>query len=131
MGMGRLSHPLVMLAGMELLAVVGVVAGLVAGWLAGRRRVPDVPVDGAGVRGASALQRRATPPGTLPAVPFLRPNDRVLHMDGKFPLTNYDDKDAFLKDVRARVRELGGRGYVDPAGGTLDYMLLFLPNESV
>jgi DNA recombination protein RmuC len=29
------------------------------------------------------------------------------------------------------VRELTGRGYVDPAGGTLDYMLLFLPNESI
>ena len=29
------------------------------------------------------------------------------------------------------MRELRGRGYVDPAGGTLDYVLLFLPNESV
>src|SRR5204862_167993 len=38
---------------------------------------------------------------------------------------------AFLRDVRARVRELHGRGYVDPAGGTLDYVLLFLPNESI
>jgi DNA recombination protein RmuC len=31
----------------------------------------------------------------------------------------------------ARVRELTGRGYVDPAGGTLDYVLLFLPNEAI
>ena len=33
--------------------------------------------------------------------------------------------------MRARVRELSTRGYVDPAGGTLDHVLLFLPNESI
>jgi DNA recombination protein RmuC len=29
------------------------------------------------------------------------------------------------------VKELTTRGYVDPAGGTVDYVLLFLPNEAV
>ena len=83
------------------------------------------------VEGVSYVKQRATPHGTIPDVTFLLPNDRVLHMDVKFPLTNYDDPSMFLKDVRARVKELGGRGYIDPASGTLDYVLLFLPNESI
>jgi DNA recombination protein RmuC len=194
---------------MEILVVVGLVAGLVAGWALGRRRPPTSDLAGvraelgrlqesvarshgelhqqlvstsaqtasltatagalrevlaspkargqwgermaddvlrlAGlVEGVSYVKQRATPQGTIPDVTFLLPSRQVLHMDVKFPVSNYvrsleaaSDaervayRDAFLKDVRSRVRELTGRGYVDPAGGTLDYVLLFLPNESI
>ena len=37
---------------------------------------------------------------------------------------------AFVRDVRARVRELSGRVYIDP-DDTLDEVLLFIPNEAV
>ncbi len=40
-------------------------------------------------------------------------------------------RSAFLKDVRARVRELAGRGYVDPTGASLGFVLGFIPNESI
>src|ERR671916_674478 len=73
----------------------------------------------------------------------LRPGGRVLHMDVKFPVDNYlryleagTDHDreryavAFVRDVRARVRELSGRVYIDP-DDTLDEVLLFIPNEAV
>jgi DNA recombination protein RmuC len=92
------------------------------------------------VEGVSYVKQRATVHGTIPDVTFLIPGGQVLHMDVKFPIDNYvrhietgDDmaRVAFLKDVRSRVKELTGRGYVDPAGGTLDYVLLFLPNESI
>src|SRR5687767_1974108 len=92
------------------------------------------------VEGVSYVKQRATAHGTIPDVTFLLPHGQRLHMDVKFPIDNYvrhietgDDaaRIAFLKDVRARVKELTGRGYVDPAGGTLDYVLLFLPNESI
>jgi DNA recombination protein RmuC len=33
--------------------------------------------------------------------------------------------------VRSRVKELGTREYVDPAGGTVDFVLLFIPNEQL
>jgi hypothetical protein len=33
--------------------------------------------------------------------------------------------------VRDRVKELAGRGYIDPQDGTLDCVLLFIPNEQV
>src|SRR5690606_11144593 len=96
------------------------------------------------VEGVSYVKQRATRAGTIPDVTFLLPGGQVLHMDVKFPVANHvrwceappgPERDAllaaFLKDVRQRVRELTGRGYVDPAGGTLDYVLLFLPNEAI
>jgi DNA recombination protein RmuC len=65
-------------------------------------------------------------------------------MDVKFPLENYvrcteavsdlDRKrfrDDFLRDVRGHVRTLAGRDYVDPTSGTVDFVLLFIPNEQL
>jgi len=106
----------------------------------GERMADDVLRLAGLVEGVSYVRQRATRHGTVPDVTFLLPGGRVLHADVKFPVDNHvrwcesgDDahKAAFLRDVRARVRELQGRGYVDPAGGTLDYVLLFLPNEAI
>jgi len=111
----------------------------------GERMADDVLRLAGLAEGVSYVKQRATRHGTVPDVTFLLPAGQVLHMDVKFPIDNYvrcteagDDvvtadaaRVAFLRDVRARVRELTGRGYVDPAGGTLDYVLLFLPNESI
>ena len=81
---------------------------------------------------------------TRPDFTFLLPQNRTLHMDVKFPLAGYlryieattdSERDAarkqFLSDVRARLREVVTRGYIDPAAGTLDYVLVFIPNEQV
>jgi DNA recombination protein RmuC len=80
----------------------------------------------------------------IPDYTFFLPNNLLLHMDVKFPLDNYvrfcdatSDlerkryRDDFLRDVRARVRELSDRDYVDPGGGTVDFVLLFIPNEQL
>ena len=78
--------------------------------------------------------------GTRPDFSFLLPGELKLNMDVKFPLDNYvrflessddSDRSAFLRDVRQKVREVSSRGYIDPAQGTVDYVLLFIPNESV
>lgn len=110
----------------------------------GERMAEDVLRAAGLVEGFSYRKQRALPGGTIPDFTFLLPNERVLHMDAKFPVANYAryleaDTDheragyaaAFLRDVRARVHELGGRDYVDPANGTLDYALAFIPNESI
>jgi DNA recombination protein RmuC len=110
----------------------------------GERMADDVLRLAGLVEGVSYVRQRATAHGTIPDVTFLLPGGQVLHMDVKFPVSNYvrcleaerevereGHREAFLRDVRARVKELTGRGYVDPAGGTLDYVLLFLPNESI
>ncbi len=82
--------------------------------------------------------------GSRPDFVFLLPGGLRMNMDVKFPLDNFvrageatNDVErkslerAFIRDVRARVRELTGREYIDPEGGTVDYALLFIPNESV
>ena len=82
--------------------------------------------------------------GGRPDYTFLLPQDRVLHMDVKFPLAGYlryldaaaeVERGAalrqFLSDVRQRIREVATRDYIDTAAGTLDYMLVFIPNEQV
>jgi DNA recombination protein RmuC len=82
--------------------------------------------------------------GGVPDYTFLLPQGLSLHMDVKFPLNNYlrhldastdTERDRyrkeFLKDVRLRLKEVTRRAYVDPAGGTVDCVLLFIPNEQV
>jgi len=79
-----------------------------------------------------------------PDFTFLLPEDRVLHMDVKFPFDNYarslEAEDAaarsryeaaFIRDVRQRIAEVGSRDYVAPEAGTRDLALLFIPNEQL
>jgi DNA recombination protein RmuC len=70
--------------------------------------------------------------------------DQLLNMDVKTPMVEYQRyltsstpqegkaaAKAFKRDVRARIKEVATRAYIDPEGGTLDYMLVFIPNEQV
>ena len=79
-----------------------------------------------------------------PDFTFFLPKGLRLHMDVKFPFDNYLRQleageeaerarfiDRFLKDVRARFREITTKEYINPADNTLDYALLFIPNEQV
>lgn len=110
----------------------------------GERLVFDVLRAAGFVEGVSFVTQQTLTGGGRPDVTFLLPDDRVLHLDVKFPFANYlsmleaaDDVErqrceaAFLKDVRLRVKELTTRGYLDPEAGTLDCVLLFIPNEAV
>jgi DNA recombination protein RmuC len=69
---------------------------------------------------------------------------QLLHMDVKTPMAEYQryvscetalEREAaakmFKRDVRLRIKEVATREYIDPEGGTLDYMLVFIPNEQV
>jgi DNA recombination protein RmuC len=110
----------------------------------GERMAEDV-LRAAGFKpGVNYVTQRTLPDGSRPDVTFLLPGDLELHMDVKFPLANHlalleADSDAerdaaqraFLRDVRARVKELAGRSYVDPASGTLDCVLMFIPNDRI
>ena len=79
-----------------------------------------------------------------PDFTIFMPDNKKLNMDAKFPLTNYmkfveakSDQEAqeysraFLRDVRDRTREVVGRDYINPEDNTLDYVLVFIPNESM
>jgi len=82
--------------------------------------------------------------GEKPDFSFILPKNRVLNMDVKFPFDNYlksieaqneTDRDrfrkVFLKDVRARILEITTRAYINPEENTVDYVLLFIPNEHI
>jgi DNA recombination protein RmuC len=108
----------------------------------GERMADDVLRLAGFVEGVNYRRQTATVAGTIPDFTFLLPGDWLLHMDVKFPIDNYlrhlqatteverrAAAQQFGRDVRERVRSLAGRGYVE-SGVTLDYVLLFIPNEA-
>jgi DNA recombination protein RmuC len=82
--------------------------------------------------------------GSRPDYTFQLPRGRKVNMDVKFPLNSYlryletendmereVQKGQFLKDVRSRIKEATTRDYINPEDETLDYVLVFIPNEQV
>jgi len=82
--------------------------------------------------------------GTRPDYTFLLPQDLTVNMDVKFPLDNYmryldvdgetdkeRHKNQFIKDVRGRIKGVTTREYINPAENTVDYVIVFIPNEQV
>jgi DNA recombination protein RmuC len=80
----------------------------------------------------------------IPDYTFLLPQNLKLNMDVKFPLDNYirfleeetagqkqKFKQQFLRDVRNRIKEVTTREYINPTERTVDYVLVFIPNEQV
>ena len=109
----------------------------------GERMADDILRLSGMCEGVNYLKQKAIAGGRVPDFTFLLPRGLSLHMDVKFPADNYlrfleattdteraRCRDAFLRDVKARVKDLAGRGYADP-GTTVGYQLLFIPNESV
>jgi DNA recombination protein RmuC len=108
----------------------------------GERMADDVLRVAGFVEGINYQRETTLDGGGRPDFTFNLPQNRCVHMDAKFPVDNYlrwlesDEMQqpvyakAFAKDVRMRVTELGDRGYIDSAS-TVDYLLLFIPNESV
>lgn len=82
--------------------------------------------------------------GTRPDFTFNLPHGMKVNMDVKFPLDNYMRyletesetdrarfRNAFLSDVKNQSKCLVGREYINPEQKTLDYVLMFIPNEQV
>ncbi|CAN5276516.1 hypothetical protein BH18ACT4_BH18ACT4_10250 [soil metagenome] len=109
----------------------------------GERMADDVLRIAGFLEGVNYRKQTAVSGGTIPDFTFLLPRDLLLHMDVKFPVDNYlrfleagsdgerdGHRQAFLRDVRQRVKELAHRGYADPST-TVGYLLLFIPHERV
>lgn len=109
----------------------------------GERMAEDVLRAAGFLEGTSYHRQTKLAGGGVPDYTFPLPTGHVVNMDVKFPIDNYlrwleansDDArkrhaTAFQRDVRDRVKELTERAYVDPST-TVDYLLLFVPNESV
>jgi len=111
----------------------------------GERMAEDVLRLAGFVEGINYLKQQTIEgAGTRPDFTFLLPQGQRVHMDVKFPLDNYlkyanaeaetdreTHKTQFLRDVRAMIKQVTGREYINPEGNTLDYVIVFIPNEQV
>jgi DNA recombination protein RmuC len=110
----------------------------------GERLAEDVLRAAGLVEGINYGKQVAMKSGCRPDFTFMLPNGLVLNMDVKFPLDNYlrsfectsesDRKsctELFKRDVQKTIRQVHERGYIDVAERTVDYAILFVPNERV
>jgi DNA recombination protein RmuC len=110
----------------------------------GERIAEDI-IDFIGLKEGISYQKQAkTKSSKKPDFTFNLPKGKKINMDVKFPLDNYkaylesEDKkskksykDQFFKDVNNRIKEVTTKDYIDTSSGTLNYVLLFIANESV
>ncbi|MBN2655402.1 MAG: DNA recombination protein RmuC, partial [Nitrospirae bacterium] len=79
-----------------------------------------------------------------PDYTFLLPNDLKMNMDVKFPLDNYLNyvnaesdfdrkrfRDDLIRNTKAMIKQVTGRDYINPADNTVDYVIIFIPNEQI
>ena len=111
----------------------------------GERMAEDVLQLAGFIENVNYLQQKAiNGSGSRPDFTFLLPRNLILNMDVKFPLDNYIKfletdsepekvkfRNDFLRDVKARMREVTTREYINPEQNTVDYVLLFIPNEQI
>ncbi|MBN1828589.1 MAG: DNA recombination protein RmuC [Deltaproteobacteria bacterium] len=111
----------------------------------GERMAEDVLRHAGFIEGINYLKQKTVDSGvSRPDYTFLLPRGFVVNMDVKFPLDHYlkyiesdNDRDRerhkqqFLRDVRRRLKEVVTRDYINAEGNTLDYVIVFIPNEQV
>jgi DNA recombination protein RmuC len=79
-----------------------------------------------------------------PDYTFFLPNNLKINMDVKFPVDNYihylnaeaeHDRKRFreelLRNTRVMIRQVTTRDYINPSENTIDYVIIFIPNEQV
>lgn len=79
-----------------------------------------------------------------PDYTFLLPNNLKINMDVKFPLDNYIHylnatsehdqkryKEELLKNTKGMIKQVTTRDYINPSDNTVDYVIVFIPNEQV
>lgn len=111
----------------------------------GERVVEDMLRAVGFIEGVNYAKQDVNAVGGRPDYKFLMPPSRVLFMDVKFPLDRYAEhfnadndalrqqaKSEFVKAVKGHIDALAKRDYVlNAKEEALDYVLMFLPNESI
>jgi len=82
--------------------------------------------------------------GNRPDFVIYLPNKTKINIDVKFPyqnlqkMTETQDKatkneleKAFERDVREKIKQVTGREYINPEGDTVDFVVMFIPNEMI
>jgi len=111
----------------------------------GERMAEDVLRLAGFVEGVNYIRQKVLDlAASRPDYTFWLPQGLKVNMDVKFPLNSYlryleaeseaareSHKTQFLRDVRTRIKEVTTRDYINPEEQTLDYVLVFIPNEQV
>jgi DNA recombination protein RmuC len=97
------------------------------------------------VEGISYMKQKSLETSSgRPDYTFFLPNRLKVNMDVKFPLDNYvhylnaeseHDKKRYreelLRNTRVMMKQVTGRDYINPSENTVDYVIIFIPNEQV
>lgn len=82
--------------------------------------------------------------GTRPDFTVLLPDGVKINIDAKFPFSNLqkyvetEDKEAqknhlksFENDIKDKIKQVTTREYINPEDNTVDFVILFIPNEMI
>lgn len=110
----------------------------------GERMAEDILTLAGFVDGINYVKQQKNETGTKPDFTFKLPKGLIVNMDVKFPLDNYmaslsaasliekeSFEKTFISDVKKRIKEVTTRDYINPQENTLDYVIVFIPNEQV
>ena len=110
----------------------------------GERMAEDIIRYAGLIENVNYLKQNVNAAATKPDYTFLLPQGHCINMDVKFPLDNYlqmvnaaegmqrdSYEKEFIKNVKDRIKEIQNRDYINPSENTLDFVLLFIPNEQV
>lgn len=88
--------------------------------------------------------KRQEDSSTRPDFTILLPDGMKINVDAKFPYSNLqkmtetEDKSskreyvkAFEADIREKFRQVTTRDYINPADNTVDFVIMFIPNEMI
>ncbi|MFC1481855.1 DNA recombination protein RmuC [Candidatus Neomarinimicrobiota bacterium] len=110
----------------------------------GERMVEDIINTLGLIEGINYKSQYQMTDGTRPDYTFFLPKEKMVNLDVKFPIDQYEKyieaenpaeaeaaKRTFLAAVKGHVKDVATRGYIDPSAGTVDYMMVFIPNEAI
>ncbi len=110
----------------------------------GERMVEDILRYIGFVENINYIKQSQVESGERPDYTFFLPKGKQVNMDVKFPLVHYErflhaekpdeqqnEKTAFLKDVKNHLKAIAKREYINPGAGTVDYVMMFIPNEAI
>lgn len=96
------------------------------------------------VRGVNFEFNKEQDTGKRPDFTIFLPNKAKINVDAKFPYQNLKKmtetsdmatktelKKLFEKDVKEKIRQVTTRDYINPEDNTVDFVILFIPNEMV
>lgn len=96
------------------------------------------------VKGVDYLVQETQAEGSRPDFSVLLPNGMKINIDSKFPYQNLlkimDSKTeqeknqyrkAFEQDIKTKIRQVTSRDYINPEENTVDFVILFVPNEMI